>query len=57
MIIGALVWIDVLTVRIRRLHDTDRRGWWVLLVLLPFVGNICLFILMLLPTKRNSRWR
>jgi uncharacterized membrane protein YhaH (DUF805 family) len=29
-------------VGIRRLHDTDRSGWWLLIALVPFVGWIVL---------------
>ena len=29
---------------IRRLHDTDRSGWWVLIALIPFVGWIVLLV-------------
>jgi uncharacterized membrane protein YhaH (DUF805 family) len=31
-------------VSIRRLHDTDRRGWWLLLFLIPVVGAIVLIV-------------
>lgn len=33
-----------LAVSIRRLHDTDRTGWWILLYLVPVVGTIVLII-------------
>jgi uncharacterized membrane protein YhaH (DUF805 family) len=33
---------------VRRLHDTDRSGWWILIVLLPYVGAIVLLIFTLL---------
>ena len=29
-----------LAVSIRRLHDTDRAGWWILITLIPLVGFI-----------------
>ena len=35
--------IPVLAVSVRRLHDTDRSGWWYLLVFVPF-GVIVLII-------------
>ena len=34
----------VLALLVRRLHDTDRSGWWVLIGLVPFVGPIALFV-------------
>ena len=33
-----------LSVSIRRLHDTDHSGWWVLIILLPIIGFIVLLI-------------
>ncbi|MBD2750097.1 DUF805 domain-containing protein [Microvirga sp. BT688] len=29
---------------VRRLHDTDKSGWWLLLGLVPFVGAIVLIV-------------
>jgi uncharacterized membrane protein YhaH (DUF805 family) len=29
-----------LAVSVRRLHDTDRSGWWIFLCLVPLVGTI-----------------
>ncbi len=31
-------------VAIRRLHDTNRSGWWLLIALIPLIGIIVLFI-------------
>ncbi len=46
-----------LSVWIRRLHDTDRSGWWVWLGLIPIVGLIVLLIFTLLPSKMGpTRW-
>ncbi|MEZ5064070.1 MAG: DUF805 domain-containing protein [bacterium] len=33
-----------LAVSVRRLHDTNRRGWWVLLGLIPFLGPLVLLV-------------
>lgn len=33
-----------LAVAVRRLHDTNRSGWWLLLVLIPVVGAIVLIV-------------
>ena len=30
--------LPTLAVAVRRLHDTERSGWWVLITLLPFIG-------------------
>lgn len=33
-----------LSVSIRRLHDTDHTGWWILIGLIPIIGFIVLLI-------------
>jgi len=40
--------IPSLAVSVRRLHDTDRSGWWLLLSLVPFIGCLILFVVWLL---------
>ena len=32
------------TVSVRRLHDTGRSGWWMLIGLVPLVGSIALLV-------------
>ena len=34
-----------LAVGARRLHDTDRSGWWQLLAFIPLIGVIVLLVL------------
>ena len=41
-------------VTVRRLHDTDRRGWWIFIALIPFVGAIWLLILLVLDGQSES---
>jgi uncharacterized membrane protein YhaH (DUF805 family) len=33
-----------LAVAVRRLHDTDRSGWWILIGLIPLIGAIVLLV-------------
>ena len=47
--IVGLIWIfativPALAVLIRRLHDTNRSGWWALIVLVPLAGAIVLLV-------------
>jgi uncharacterized membrane protein YhaH (DUF805 family) len=42
--------------RARRLHDTNRSNWWILIAIVPLIGQIWLFILFLLPSKSDTRW-
>jgi uncharacterized membrane protein YhaH (DUF805 family) len=37
--------IPNLAVTVRRLHDQDKSGWWILIALIPFIGGIWLLIL------------
>ena len=38
-----------LAISVRRLHDTNRSGWWLLLVLIPIVGWIVLLVFYVQP--------
>jgi uncharacterized membrane protein YhaH (DUF805 family) len=40
--------IPSISVTIRRLHDTDRSGWWWLIPLIPLIGAIVIFVFMVL---------
>ncbi len=33
-----------LAVSVRRLHDVGKSGWWLFIILVPFVGAIVLFV-------------
>jgi len=36
--------VPTLAVGVRRLHDTSKSGWWLLIALVPFVGGIILLV-------------
>jgi uncharacterized membrane protein YhaH (DUF805 family) len=38
------VLVPSLAVTVRRLHDTDRSGWWLLIFLVPVIGAIVLLV-------------
>ncbi len=44
------VLIPSIAVTVRRLHDTGRNGWWILIGLVPVIGTIVLLIFMLLDS-------
>jgi uncharacterized membrane protein YhaH (DUF805 family) len=51
------VLIPSLAVTVRRLHDTDRSGWWLLIGLVPLLGAIMLLVFMLLDsTPGDNRY-
>ena len=47
-IVQFVVWLGLLVpsiaVAVRRLHDTDRSGWWLLIALIPVIGTIVLIV-------------
>lgn len=56
VLISVVVWLAMvvvglsgLSLAVRRLHDSDKSGWMLLLGLIPFVGGIVVLILTLLP--------
>ncbi len=42
------VLLPSLGVTVRRLHDTDRSGWWILISLIPIIGGITMLVFMVL---------
>lgn len=45
--------IPAFTVSVRRLHDIDFRGWWLLLTFVPF-GNLALLVMYVWPGTQGS---
>ena len=50
---GLVSFIPSLAVAVRRLHDQDKSGWLLLLVLIPILGWFALFVLMCLDGTRG----
>ncbi len=46
--------IPSIAVAIRRLHDTDKSGWFLLIGLIPFVGGIILLVFMCIDSTRGT---
>ncbi|MYM64891.1 DUF805 domain-containing protein [Pseudomaricurvus sp. HS19] len=43
--------IPSLAVAVRRLHDTDRSGWWLLISIVPLIGPLVVFIFTVLDSS------
>ena len=50
-IFTALIFVPTLSVTVRRLHDTNRSAWWLLLPLIPVLGELIFLVFMVLEGK------
>ncbi len=46
----------LITAQVRRLHDGDRSGWWVLLGLIPIANLVLLYFLIIKGTEGSNRF-
>ena len=52
-----VVFLPALAVTVRRLHDTDHSGWWVLLGFIPIIGTLVLLWWYIQPgTEGDNRF-
>ena len=49
-----LILIPSIAVVVRRLHDTDRSGWWILISLIPIIGVLVLFVFTCLDSQPGT---
>ena len=52
VVIGLL--LPYLAVAVRRLHDTNRSGWWVLISLIPIIGAIWFVVFLCLKSDEGE---
>ncbi|WP_366146615.1 DUF805 domain-containing protein [uncultured Pseudokineococcus sp.] len=45
-----------LAVTVRRLHDIDRTGWWILIALIPIIGWIVLLVFHVSDSDSDNRF-
>lgn len=51
------VFLPSLAVAARRLHDWNRSAWWMLIMLIPYIGGLVFFVFMLIdPTRGANRF-
>ena len=53
-VFGLATLVPTIAVAVRRLHDTGRSGWWLLISFVPFVGGLILFVFYVLPSTDGS---
>ena len=53
-----VLWLGLIVpgiaVAVRRLHDTNKSGWWLLLCFVPFVGSIVILVFMCLEGTKGA---
>lgn len=52
-LMGLAIIIPSLAVQVRRLHDQDRTGWWILIGFIPYLGGLVMLVFMCLPGTRG----
>lgn len=48
--------VPSIAVGVRRLHDSDRSGWWMLLLLVPLAGLYILYLMIIEGTNGSNRF-
>jgi uncharacterized membrane protein YhaH (DUF805 family) len=57
IVIALAFLVPSIAVAIRRMHDTGRSGWWLLISLVPFVGGIAVLVLLCLDSQpMPNKW-
>lgn len=50
------LFIPNLAILVRRLHDTNRTGWWLFILLIPIIGFIVLLIFLCIDSKEDNKY-
>jgi uncharacterized membrane protein YhaH (DUF805 family) len=56
VVFGLAIILPSVAVSMRRLHDTNRTGWWILLGLIPFGGIVLLVFYLLDGTSGENKY-
>ena len=56
VIIALLLMVPTYAVCVRRLHDTGRTGWWLLLFFIPWIGTIALLIMLCRKSDEDNKY-
>lgn len=48
--------LPIIALRVRRLHDIGKSGWWLLIGLIPYIGSFVLFIFSLLRSDGENEY-
>lgn len=51
LLFGLAIILPSWSVTVRRLHDTGKSGWWLLITLIPYLGSIILFLFLVTDSQ------
>ena len=54
VVAGTYSVIPSIAVSVRRLHDTNRSGWWIVISLIPIIGVLVLFVFTCLDSQPGT---
>lgn len=52
----AISFIPIVALRVRRLHDIGKSGWWIFLGLVPYIGEFILFIFSVMGSDGENEY-
>jgi uncharacterized membrane protein YhaH (DUF805 family) len=55
-IFSLVIFIPSLALFVRRLHDTNRTGWWFFILLIPIIGFIVLLVFLCIDSKEDNKY-
>ncbi|HVD22115.1 MAG TPA: DUF805 domain-containing protein [Lapillicoccus sp.] len=55
-VVGLALLLPSLAVAVRRLHDSGRTGWWLLIGLIPVIGTIVLIIFYVQDSQGDNKY-
>ena len=56
MLYMLLTFIPALSLTVRRLHDSGRSAWWLLMLAIPYIGVGAWIVLMCLPSGESNQY-
>ncbi|KZN49159.1 DUF805 domain-containing protein [Pseudoalteromonas luteoviolacea] len=54
IIYALAIFVPTLALSVRRLHDTGRSGWWMLIAFIPIIGTLALFVFFILEGEESE---
>lgn len=55
-VLSLILLVPSLAVCIRRLHDTGKSGWWLLLALIPYIGSLIVIVFYCMPSDGDNKY-